>query len=77
MLETLYPTGISPASEIESIFHSAEILKDKVNILLIPGRPGNITGLDNGIVHSAKYGCRKDGICVMTLGAFKLFEFKN
>ena len=76
MLETLYPTGISPASEIESIFHSAEIVKNKVNILLILGRPGNITGLDNGIVYSAKYGCRKDGFYVMTLGAFKLFEFK-
>ncbi len=76
-LESLYPVGISPASEVESIFHPSEIVKDKVNILLVKGKPGNITGLDNGIVHSARYGCLDSGFYVMSLGAFKLFEFKN
>jgi hypothetical protein len=75
--EHLYPHGISPAREVESIFHPAWIEKGKVTVLLISGTPGIITGLDNGTVHSAKYGCLKEGFYVMTVSAFKMFEFRK
>ncbi len=76
-VEHIYPNGISPAREVESIFHSTGIEKGKVTILLIPGTPGSIEGLDNGVVHSARYGCMKEGFYVMTVSAFKLFEFRE
>ena len=74
--EHIYPNGISPAREVESIFHSSQIEKGKVTVLLLSGTPGIITGLDNGVVHSAKYGCLKEGFYVMTVSAFKMFGFR-
>ena len=76
-LEQLYSSGISPARETICIFHPAQIKKDKVTILLITGTPGNITGLDNGIVHSARTGCVNGNFYVMSMGAFKLFDWKK
>ena len=75
-LELVYPSGISPAREVVSIFHPAGIEKGKVTVLLVSGTPGIITGLDNGVVHSARYGCLKEGFYVMSASAFKMFEFK-
>ena len=76
-LENIYPLGISPVRDVLSIFQPSQIEKGKITILLIPGTPGCITGLDNGSVHSAKYGCLKEGFYVMTVSAFKLFEFRE
>ena len=76
-VEHIYPNGISPVREVENIFHSTQIESGKLTVLLIPGTPGCITGLDNGVVHSARYGCLKEGFYVMTVSAFKLFEFRE
>ena len=75
--EQLYPLGLHPVSEITSIFHSSLIVKGRVTVVLVTGAPGNITGLDNGCVHSARYGCLNEGFYVMSMSAFKLFEMKK
>lgn len=72
-LEKIYPNGISPVSETKNIFQPELIKKDKITVLLISGSPGNITGLDNGIVYSARRGYEKGGFYVMSMSAFKLF----
>lgn len=72
-LERIYPNGISPVSEVKNLFHPELIKKAKVTVLLISGSPGNITGLDNGIVYSARRGYEVGNLYVMSKSAFKLF----
>ena len=70
--EQLYPLGISPASEVTGIFQPYQIEPGRINILVIPGSPGMISGLDEGAVHSARQGLASHGLYVMTASAFKL-----
>ena len=72
-LEKIYPNGISPVSEVTNLFQPELIKKDKITVLLISGSPGNIVGLDNGIVYSARRGYENGKFYVMSLSAFKLF----
>lgn len=74
--EQLYPLGISPASEVTSIFQPYQIEPGRVNILVIPGNPGVISGLDEGVVCSARRGLTGPGLYVMTASALKLFASK-
>ncbi|MBQ8340739.1 MAG: helix-turn-helix transcriptional regulator [Clostridia bacterium] len=71
--EQLYPLGFSPASEVTGIFHPYQIEPGRVNILVIPGSPGLISGLDEGVVCSARRGLAGPGLYVMTASALKLF----
>lgn len=73
-MERIYPLGVTPVSEVKDIFQPELIKKDKVTVLLIAGSPGNIIGLDNGIVFSARRGCQKGKFYVMSASAFKLFS---
>lgn len=72
-LEKIYPNGISPVSEVTNLFQPELIKKDKITVLLISGSPGNIVGLDNGIVYSARRGYENGKFYVMSMSAFKLF----
>ena len=72
-LERIYPCAHTPISTVNSIFHPALIKAKKTTVLLITGTPGNITGLDNGIVYSARRGCQNGRFYVMSISAFKLF----
>ena len=72
-LEKIYPNGISPASSVTNLFQPELIKKDKITVLLISGSPGNIVGLDNGIVYSARRGYENGKFYVMSMSAFKLF----
>ena len=74
VLERIYPNGISPVSETKNIFQPELIKKDSVTVLLISGSPGNIVGLDNGVVHSARRGYEAGKFYVMSMSAFKLFS---
>lgn len=76
-LEQAYPVGISPLRETTTILHPGEIENNKVTILVITGAPGWITGLDQGVVHSSRYGCQKTGFYVMSESALKLFDFRE
>lgn len=73
-LETMYPVGRLPVGVVSPLFHPELIKKGKVTVLLISGAPGNITGLDNGIVYSARRGCQNGKFYVMSMSAFKLFS---
>lgn len=70
--EQLYPLGISPASEVTGIFQPYQIEPQRVNVLVIPGTPGLISGLDEGVVRSARRGISGPALYVMTASAFKL-----
>ena len=72
-LEKIYPNGISPVSEVTNLFQPELIQKDKITVLLVSGSPGNIVGLDNGIVYSARRGYETGRFYVMSMSAFKLF----
>ncbi len=53
--EHLYPVAISPAREENVICRPAELCeRNVINLLVINGKPGGITGLDNGIYASSR-----------------------
>ena len=67
--------GLSTPSRVESVLIKPKRRSDEIVIVLIKGKPGNITGLDNGIFVSAARGGlkKKTGIYVMSESAFKQF----
>ena len=75
-LEELYPFGglSSPRSE-ERVLVRPGWDMDEVCIVVISGKPGLITGLDDGIFVSSSHTGRVDGrVFVMTEMRFKLFS---
>ncbi|MBE6555734.1 MAG: helix-turn-helix transcriptional regulator [Ruminococcaceae bacterium] len=77
--ERRYPVGISPVGEVEPLLEPSAIAKDKdcVTVLVITGKPDCIKGLDSGVVRSARSGCEGGGFYVMSMSAFKIFDFKK
>ena len=76
-VERIYPLGISPIRETEALFQALGIRKDRVTVLLITGNADGITGLDDGVVYSARRGCESGKFYVMSVGAFKLFQINR
>ena len=71
-----YPYGgYGRPSRVESVFIKPAFQEGKTAIVIIKGKPGVITGLDEGIFVSSR-GTPKSKNCVyvMSEGAFKLFE---
>ncbi len=66
--------GMCGARREESVFIRPEKKKDECVIVLIKGKPGSITGLDeNGFVSSRGVLKKDTDIYVMSEAAFKLF----
>ena len=73
-----YPFGgVSQPSRVERVFIKPTCQKDVTSIVIIKGKPGLITGLDEGIfVSSRGIPKNKNSVYVMSEGAFKLFELQ-
>ncbi|MBR7184413.1 MAG: helix-turn-helix transcriptional regulator [Clostridia bacterium] len=74
--EQLYPLGggISSPSRTEHVLIKPQGTPGEITVLLIKGRPGMITGLDEGIFTASRSPLRRaDGVFVMSEPAFKLF----
>lgn len=71
-----YPFGgISRPSRVEKVLIKPSRPKDTVAILLVKGKPGMITGLDDGMFVSVHRKLKNDtDVYVMSESAFKLFE---
>ena len=73
--EQLYPFGgMSRASSEQYVLVKPTVEKNKVQIVMIAGKPGSINGLDEGIFVSSRGERRDCCIYVMSEAAFKLFE---
>ncbi len=72
----LYPFGgMSSPSRVENVFIKPIPQNDETAIVVIKGKPGLITGLDEGIfVSSRGIPKSKNSVYVMSEAAFKLFE---
>lgn len=70
-----YPFGgICTASRVENVLIKPSRQKDTIAIVLIKGKPGIITGLDEGMFVSAHGELKNDtDVYVMSESAFKLF----
>jgi len=73
-----YPFGgMSQPSRVEKVFIKPVCQKDVTSIVIIRGKPGLITGLDEGIYVSGRgIPKSKNSVYVMSEGAFKLFEIQ-
>ena len=71
-----YPFGgMSRPSRVEKVFIKPIPKKDATSIVVIKGKPGLITGLDDGFFVSSRDNTKtKDSVYVLSEGAFKLFE---
>ncbi len=71
-----YPFGgMSRPSRVEKVFIKPIPKKDATSIVVIKGKPGLITGLDDGMFVSSRENTKtKDSVYVLSEGAFKLFE---
>ena len=71
----LYPFGgVSTPSRVEKVLIRPVREKDEIAIVLIKGKPGLLTGLDEGTFVSSRGQLKSDAdVYVMTEGAFKLF----
>lgn len=68
--------GMSGPQHEEYVFIKPKRKNDEIVIVLIKGKPGIITGLDEGIFISSRNKLKtKNDIYVMSESAFKLFEF--
>lgn len=66
--------GISSPTRVEKVLIKPTRQKDTVTIVLIKGKPGVITGLDDGMFVSAHKQLKNDTeVYVMSESAFKLF----
>ena len=67
--------GVGGPSRVEKVFIKPINKENERSIVLIKGKPGVITGLDEGIfVSSRGIPKSKNSVYVMSEGAFKLFE---
>lgn len=66
--------GMSRVSSEENVLIKPYANKEKIQIVLISGKPGAINGLDEGIFVSSRGKKRENCIYVMSETAFKLFE---
>lgn len=73
-----YPFGgISTPSRVENVFIKPICQKDKTTLVIIKGKPGIITGLDEEMFISSRGIPKSDNsVYVMSEGAFKLFEIQ-
>ncbi len=74
-----YPFGgMSCPSRVEKVFIKPIPQNDETPIVIIKGKPGLITGLDEGIfVSSRGIPKSKNSVYVMSEAAFKLFEIQK
>lgn len=72
----LYPFGgMSSPSRVERVFLKPIPKNEETTVVIIKGKPGLITGLDEGIFVSSRGTPKsKNSVYVMSEGAFKLFE---
>lgn len=76
--EQFYPVGTVIRCSEKSVLIKPKRKKDEIAIVLIKGKPGFITGLDECGFVSSRGVLKKDSdIFVMSEAAFKLFELKE
>ncbi|MBQ2118376.1 MAG: hypothetical protein II192_04905, partial [Clostridia bacterium] len=70
--------GMSCPSRVEKVFIKPIPQNDETPIVIVKGKPGLITGLDEGIfVSSRGIPKSKNSVYVMSEAAFKLFEIQK
>ncbi len=71
-----YPFGgMSTPSRVEKVFIKPIYKKEETSIVIIKGKPGLITGLDEGLFVSSRGTPKsKNSVYVMSEGAFKIFK---